>query len=486
MKCADVLSSLAPMLKCVDVRIAAYQIEGGWYVASGSIRFSDAAVEDRKQDIENEWASLPSADVQGFRHVFDVVEISRWEELRSQLQSGRLKIRAEELLLPAPLQISECNLYLNWNAPSETGFPTFSANISPNRTGPDTTVHGQLRNPEGNESLARMLGARGYSSVADAIRPYLGLEKDSRDLFGPMFSISVPVYALIGSRWLTGDTLTASVKLHESGWQQFKLHGRLQFEGSDRRFLVSVRPKSNGKEAVGYVGSVDLPCTDPEAKLELTLSHKEVGIVYTTRDTLKALMPVERISPLWAVFQRFCSADELTALLAKAAFVEDDPRLAKPQAQFENHVSWMLSCFGFISIPLGKREKLLVPGKKIELGTIDIIAFHPNHNILLFGACSLTPPDRSQLGCIVSVRNYLLEELAAPDLFSTSMVIFTSAPYTESAFVAGEPGFGMDTEIVHVFDARRMREAMDALLRRDFEWLNNQIAAHGIYPDAFA
>jgi hypothetical protein len=76
------------------------------------------------------------------------------------------------------------------------------------------------------------------------------------------------------------------------------------------------------------------------------------------------LIPAIERNPLQELLQRFCPEDTHARLICNPHAAAKSR--GKAQDQFEQHVSWLLSCFGYSPIVLGKYEGLEQPGTNTQ------------------------------------------------------------------------------------------------------------------------
>ena len=62
------------------------------------------------------------------------------------------------------------------------------------------------------------------------------------------------------------------------------------------------------------------------------------------------------------------------------------------RTEFEQHVAWVLGCYGFATIVLGTHEDLVAEETKVKRGSLDLLAYHPIRKLVLLGGCTLNVP----------------------------------------------------------------------------------------------
>ena len=112
--------------------------------------------------------------------------------------------------------------------------------------------------------------------------------------------------------------------------------------------------ESERSDAVrGFIGKGHVPTSKIYEYLDLKLVHGELGEVYSRTWRTRELIPEQYVNPLYFLLMKFCSASKLHSLVVRPHSVP--PQKTKPQKAFEQHVAWVLSCYGFATIVLGAR-----------------------------------------------------------------------------------------------------------------------------------
>lgn len=480
MNLLEIIEALDGSFRSIDIRCASYRIGDSWYALVAYIRFVNEEPATVEEKVSRLWSKLPLAEVDGLTVLRESVASAHWSELRGEIERGVLTISGQALRLIGPTALTGANANLDsyHSIDPSCEYPCFAATIASNSPLDDNFIRSALQYPEGNERLRAQLGARGYKSIADAVRPRLELQRDSRDFFGSQVHFSIPVYGCITGIEIIGQELRVTARLQRQNVGQFRLYGG--FSSAEHPVHHHPALQLNISEDIEddfvvCVATSSAQAIQADQVYEVRLSHEVLGIVEIQTYSCRDLLPALQINPLWALFQRFCPANELSDLLADAGNKEPDPKQAQPQRQFERHVGWLLSCFGFSTIVLGKHEKLHSATTRVELGSLDILAFHPLARMLLLVDCSFTVPDQTKLASLVNVRELLLRGIPGAETFSTALAIFTSAAKSEPSFALGDVGYGIPSDTVAVFDGPRMREAVNALQAGRLKWLCEQL-----------
>jgi len=147
---------------------------------------------------------------------------------------------------------------------------------------------------------------------------------------------------------------------------------------------------------------------------------------------------------------------------------------------FEQHVAWVLGCYGFATIVLGAYEDLVAEQTKIKRASLDLLAYHPLRKLVLLGGCTLNVPKEEDQVQLLSVRAMLLEDWKGDLPFSCEAVMFTAAP--ECPVRSNPTNWDSFTSVpsgddVKVVDANSLSEALGLLQERKEEQFFKRFAA---------
>ena len=165
--------------------------------------------------------------------------------------------------------------------------------------------------------------------------------------------------------------------------------------------------------------SLSLPVGPVTDRVEMRLSHQNLGEVERISRYASDLLPRAQVNPLFEALKCFCGESEFKELLVHPW---STPTKAKPEKKrtpqestaFEEHVTWLLSVLGFSAIRLGAHERLRAPGTEFQLGSVDILAAKPHHDVLLVIGCTMGAPSPQDFTNILSACDALRREAISP------------------------------------------------------------------------
>lgn len=201
------------------------------------------------------------------------------------------------------------------------------------------------------------------------------------------------------------------------------------------------------------VSEATVSLEDSTESVIVSLNHRALGYIAEVRKSSREIFPEEEINPLWQILQAFCPAATFeTMLTATAASKSKDH---KEQRAFERYVSWLLSLNGYCPIVLGEFESLFAPPSPVQLGSVDIVAYHAGRNRILLGSCTMAPPEERDYGNLVAVRSHLFSPIENKVSFMVELAIFSSAArcVAPSQYTASE-------DYVALFDRRDLKDSI--------------------------
>jgi hypothetical protein len=322
-----------------------------------------------------------------------------------------------------------------------------------------------------DEDLRRYLSTRAYSSLSEAIASFLNLNKNNHNSFASEVYLWVPILADVKrARWNPQGSVTFTYEAPPEVKAHFWLAAKVSGKGPDQRELRLSEAVEGKGECEMEVETEQIE--DESARVDAALVHQSLGIINTHAWFVRELIPRKKINPLWLLLQRFCSKEEFATLLANPGLARDSEN--RPQRLFEMRVSWVLSAFGFVTVLLGPHECLRDPGTRVERGSLDLIAFHEQGQVLILGACKINSPKESDYDNLVNVRALLLDNLEGAESLDVFTVVFTAAAEARLYKELETSGSGFP-RIIPVFDAQRLKDGIAALQNHEMNWIFEQL-----------
>jgi hypothetical protein len=470
---AHLLAELGETYHSVDVRSAAYRIEDKWYNLITIIRLSqcsDAEIENNAlalwrqlREIKHDSlrivrATLPYADRQT---LFDTFKAGTWHAMDIDIQLGR------------PVDLLSDTGYIQYPGFGDPLCTWPHLEIQGNRSA--WTLDNQTTHSIGaavnDNDLRRYASTRGYDSINEAIALFLGLRKNNNSSFASEIYTWAPIFANISkTRWNPDQTVTITYEAHPSVQKHFWLSAKVSEDQSEQRPLPLSSPVPG--DAEGHM-EVQTPQVTAAARIDAALVHENLGIITNHAFFVRDIIPVANVNPMWDMLQRFCPTDEFARLLATPGIAQDSEN--RPQRLFELRVSWVLGAYGFACFVLGPHECLRDAGTKVERGSLDLLAFHESKRVLILGSCKINAPKESDYDNLVNMRALLLQGFEGADSFQTYMMVFTAAAETRLYKTLETSGSSWFPRVIPIFDANRLKAAIDALQNRQTNWIFDQL-----------
>lgn len=473
---AHVLADLGPMYNSADIRTAAYRIGGDWYSLITVVRFSELSKDEyEKQSIEA-WQQLRPIKHERLQIQQQVFAFDDRQQLFDEFKNGAVRFGELLVRLGRPVDILSESGYIQppTFADPRSPWPTLQVQGNTSQWDLSQEIMQTIRSAgNSDDDLCRYLSTRAYSSLFEAIAGFLGLNRNNFTSCASEVYLWVPILADVRRAcWNPEGSLTityaAAPEVKAQFWLSAQISGTSGIGAEQRDLKLSdVKSGSTEWEMEAETESI----ADESARVDAALVHKSLGIINNHAWFVRDLIPRSKDNPLWLLFQKFCSAADLCRLLASPGTDSEN----RPQRLFELRVSWVLSAFGFISLPLGPQECLRDPGARVERGSLDIIAFHEQRRALILGSCKINAPRESDYDNLVNMRTLLLADLEGSDSFDTFMVIFTAAAEARLFKELETSGSGFFPRVIQVFDAQRLKAGIEALQNDETDWLFQQM-----------
>ena len=478
----DVVGVVGKMLASIDVRSASVFIDSKWQNVMTVVRLSPhspAGVSNHVLDTFRKHGSIRTPD---FRIDQKVIGFQEWNALLAEFTKGQLEFQDAVVEFGGPVGIRgsmgyvQSDHYSLWPLPE---WPVLEASIS------TVAPTDGSKNPQyrvNSESIQRAVSKVGYSGVLDAITALLGI-KVSQGFSGFDIFIAVPIMAKITDAVVHPGDCTVRVS---GTWQRalssFQVFGSCYGKSRAPRERISftMHDSSSSDDSAKCVWESRVPNSGMYEFLEVRLVHAELGEVSSDTWPIQNLIPEQYVNPLYFLLTRFCSPERLRSLLVRPHSVA--PQKTKPQKDFEQHVAWVLACYGFSAIVLGAHEDLFAEQTKVKRGSLDLIAYHPSRKLALLGGCTLNVPKEEDYAQMLSVRVILLEDWKGDLPYACVPVMFTGAPSCpgKSNSVVVDSFMVLPSgEDVKVIDANGLSEALTLIEERK----ENQFFSRFLGPD---
>jgi hypothetical protein len=463
-----ILSALKGTYRCIEIRNLSINLGEDVCNLATVIRLSGVTAGAAAKAItKHKNAQEPFGD-ERLQFNYRTSDISFWNDIEHEFKNGELKFGNRKVRLMRSVSLLDMRGYIESSSFTDrpADWPQYEAS---NQWTPvadklkETQLAQKLRIIPHDEDLRRRLNAHGYQSLKEVCHVFLGSRLDVEPSYASDVYLSAVVFASIREFSYNPEAkkLLVSYDCHPSLNDRVRIFGEVAgtIGTRSRPIKFTLAPAKTRRKKSTSVVSAPVELSNDMAGINVRLTHDTLGQVHSRGVTPRELIPPADINPLWPILRRFCTTEKFRELLISPPQAKDDR--PKEQRWFEQHVGWLLSLHGFSSIVLGPFENLRRVGSPVHLGSLDLIAFHPGHKLLLFGSCTINPPEERDYGNLVNIRAVLLAELPENRSFSTHQAIFTSAHrcvtpdhYTGENFVA-------------VFDAGDLSRAVDCLDREN-------------------
>jgi hypothetical protein len=332
---------------------------------------------------------------------------------------------------------------LTWNAPqNEPGSVA-------------TKLQGIQHDPE----ILLTLQASGYRDLKDIFNGFLQSRADADPSYTSAIYVSVPIYADIREIKFSPkeSQLSTTIDCHPKIQRGIQIYGeRESVPRSRERIAFSAPVLVDGH----LISEATLSLENRADSVIVSLSHRALGYITEVRRSRSEMFPKDEINPLWQTLHAFCPAATFETMLT--ATPPPKTRDHKEQRAFERYVSWLLSLNGYCPIILGEFENLFAPPSPVQLGSVDIVAYHTRRNRVLLCSCTMGPPEERDFGNLLTVRSHLLSRIDETVSFAVELAILSSA-----AQCVAPSQYTTPEAYIALFDRSDLKDSI--------RWLNDRV-----------
>ena len=393
--------------------------------------------------------------------------IEALEKLEEELRVGEIKVwdRAAKLGASVTLSsftgtISEHSGYIR----NLSSLPVWHSSRSTFPADAIATELGRTVQYVNGPEILRQLSLSGFCGFRELATNYL--DASNTDPSGPScIEILAPVPVRVTGVEIdpAKKRVRVNIERHRHLHKTLRLRGDV-FDGQWQRNQVSLAFGAVVKDKQDFAFT-DAPfeLSSLDSHVQLRVVHDRLGIISTPRFSVRQHVPRAYINPMFESFKRFCSSDELRSLCTEPKTLPKDNNKGKdmPQRMFENHIQWLLSCFGFSAVQLGSKESLYEIDEerdvKMVRGSRDLLAYNEQRRLLLLGSCKLNPPPDKDFNNLINLKAALTKTISPEAEVNIALAVFTSADHClPHAGYRGE-------NFVAVFDKRKISSLINAL-----------------------
>lgn len=426
---SDVIREMKDVYRSIDIRAAIGRQDEEWLNILTVIRFSQETTDELRTRHESQEARLKTVSTQRLKILKNVFSITEWDQIRAQLSEGTILINGTKIGFDdkKSLDSLRCNL---------TSYPSYLR-----KTYRWNVFEGVLSSKMNLQKFVstqdRDIRILGFPDTYAAIGEWLEVRYDSG--VGSDVMVAAPVLATLDDVDLEGSKVHVRGTLHhamtESRLNLFLWKGTGVFPDRGiektneikhlRQFTLDTRQMKQSDHPFRTFEIVeDIPGCTPSDYLDVRLIF--AGLEMDSKHDF-VYRHLERKSSadaaFYRVFTRFCADEELRKQTLDPHSFKID-RKANPDAAFRRGISWLLSLSGLNAVRLDEYEKL--KAEKIEIDSVDVLAFAKDRSTILLAACTVGVPkveeDTHRLG---EVKRRLHEELFQQTNVHITPVIFS-------------------------------------------------------------
>lgn len=405
----EVYRNLRATYKSIDLRVAAVRDGANWRNGLAVVRLRSEeprTVERRLKELEQ---SSGRVDTPSFSIRLVARPISEWKMLLRGSRAGVLNVGGFEVELAEPLKLEGLighvgSGYNDLYPPREWKWRWPFVRVAAGQNSALITD---------SEHLSRAVFPLGYSSAREAVESLCQVSLGSVPQHG--FHLYLPIFSMISDMLVPRHlgSLYVFVARHKKAPDT-----RLCAYVGSRESRLTVTPPEKIPLELEYkralppyeitMASCGVKALENTSEIEARLVSPNLGELHSYRGIAKQFFPTDDRNPLYSALCRFCSYTELERLVTRPH--EDQPRALRAQGKFEQHISWLLNCLGLTAVVLGQYERLKARKTNVELGSVDILAYHSRAHLLLLVGCTLGRPKEEDLSNLLNVAAVLRNE----------------------------------------------------------------------------
>jgi hypothetical protein len=371
---------------------------------------------------------------------------SAWERICKDLEFAKIFIGGVNVVLAEGFKLVDESAYLRRDYNELDPFDSAEWPVA--LVGKTSPKGGRID----NDIVAREISSLGYGDTRAAVSFLCQANLWGHRACNYEFYAALPMFASISKIQVTKASRKIQVSLkHHSKLPSLKVMASF-FGRNSRGDMVLKKnsepislPRVRHGEVIANVDvEVEKPDLADDDEIRAKLIHRKLGEVDQCSGIVRHFLPAEDANILFEALKAFCPETQLRELLTEPH--SEKARKLDPSAGFELRVAWLLSLFGFSTIILGEYERLVEHTTKVEYGTVDILAYSQEQELLLLVACTIGPPKEQDFTNLLNILGILQRRVLNRSSARILPVIFAAAdhlkPYEERQGVMAVPLVG--------------------------------------------
>ncbi len=470
-KLSDFIDWMSEVYKSIDLRVATGKIDDKWVNALTVIRFSSQGRDDidaQFKEIENRLGEIRADNFQILQHTYSFGEL---DSLVSEFKQEKLILEGREIHFGNSIDLPSF----------EDRFPSYHDTIINKEGYPTLDLSlGRHSSVLDVEVIAKEIRKFGFNDIYEAVKELLELTRFAQPS-GFDVVVSAPFYARIKEFDFEGQTSKTKVEFHEnvSGLvlnvllREKERDGRIKL----RRSIEMAEGKiwDKGGEFKVWESEVELPTATRNDYLTVKLAaHKEsleeLDEIDSSANSVDYFRKIKE--PVWmpfiSCFSRFCSVEDFREQLTKP-HGRKIPGVGGADKVFERSIQWLLNLVGYPAIKLDEYEKLKARKTKVDLGSVDVVAYNGSRRSLFLINCTIHIPASKEMESYNNVRGCLYNELFKDSDIQIIPIVFSAQ--RDLKLTKGE---GQKIG-VKIFDIDDMEKILGHLKRGEFESIRQML-----------
>lgn len=428
--------ALKKTYKSMEIRAAILRFSRNWSNIITIVRFSyfeRMELLEIRKTLEKGYQIL---DIGHFRIVSDVLDIEDLDRIRKTLEAGKLIISSSKFEFADPIYLD--SLQCRFGGRTRKG-ASYSNTLGLSETNCLYCVH-RIPDPERifviPESVdSEVCSLTYFESAVQVINQRLGTDYRSAEAVDLVFEM--PMYSTIICCGFDGLKATAEIRSHSNFTPtlDISVSSRDRIKSGVSFDLGSIKPREMDEEFKIIRLEKEFLQVSRQDRILFKLKLKELGSTYLDQEGIDVESTLNRkrklSNSLFSVLTQFCSEENLESDLLEPKSRRKTRK--DPSEVFERAISWILALSGFNTIWLQDYEKLIDKDTRAELGSLDLIAYHPDvkagsthGDVYIIAECTTGSVEIQKIDGLIEVKRLLHERIFSDGNVTVVPVIFCS------------------------------------------------------------
>lgn len=415
----QVVSGLRPSLHSIDIRAAVSRLNSGWQSALTGLRISPRPVEAVKQRYIELEGRFGKRQTESFKVLLQAFPLTELDRILSELARGSTAVEGEQIPFSGERRFDGRQGWIQRYHQLVRPWEEESWPAAYYSAGKMSAAYHQP------EIIAAIRGSLGLASVEEMVDAFLGVRGSSTH------DVDVFIHIQMPARIRTLKAVGRAIEVHVVAENSLRCL-QLFLSRKDSRGTTLLEHQELGLEQVGSDGLFNLlrakgqlSSVNGDDLISCVLTHESQLEIDEETGGLRKFMPAVERNPLLECLEKFWNMEKLYQQIERPYETGTRKVRERPQDAFQKSVARLLNLAGFQAIDLEREDQLRHPETNVGRATIDILAYHPGHKILLLGACTINPPKAEDFEKLLHAKAILGSMFSSESPMRLTPVLFS-------------------------------------------------------------